>query len=112
MSDSTGYWSRLALLSFTGIYTISLAWSLSPFVKLCSYPSICSNLSTKPDAEEAGDGPDTVCSPDTSSQTETSGLQEHHDDKSSAHHSHMRPEVRSLRNEHTAISDLHAEWSR
>jgi hypothetical protein len=102
MSDTTGYWSRLALLSFTGIYAISLAWSLLPFVKFHTYPSVCSDPGMNPSAEATGEGLDTACNPDTASQAETSRPQNH----PSIHHSHKSPEVRESRNDSTNRSDL------
>jgi hypothetical protein len=105
MSNTTGYWPRLTLLSFAGIYAISLAWSLSPFVKLYLYPSVCSDPDTKPDAKAVVNDQDPTCGPDTTSQTETSEP-EGQDDHPSSHNSHIRQEVCKSRDEPTAISHL------
>jgi hypothetical protein len=105
MSNTTAYWPRLTLLSFTGIYAISLAWSLSPFVKLYLYPSICSDPDTEPDAETVVNGQDPAYGPKTTSQTEASGP-EVQDDHPSSHNSHIRPEVRESQVELTAVSHL------
>jgi hypothetical protein len=105
MTITTGYWPRLTLLSFAGIYAISLAWSLSPFVKLYLYPSVCSDPDTKPDAEAAVNDQDPTCGPDTTYQTETSES-EVPNNYPSSHNSYITPEVRGSRDEPTAVSHL------
>jgi hypothetical protein len=54
-----------------------------------------------PGAEAAREGPDTVFDPNTASQTETSGSQDH----PSARGSHISQEVRESQNEPKALSD-------
>jgi hypothetical protein len=104
MSNTTSYWPRLTLLSLTGIYAISLAWSLSPFVKRCLYPSVCSSTGTNLDAKAAGGGQDPVCDPDTAAQVEANEPQGHDEHRPSIHHAKMRPEVRESCIEPTAMS--------
>jgi hypothetical protein len=105
MSNTTGYWPRLTLLSFAGIYAVSLAWSLSPFVKLYLCPSICSDPDTNPDAEATVNDQDLTCGFKTTSQTETDEPEEQ-DGHPSSHNSNITPEVGGSRDEPIAISHL------
>jgi hypothetical protein len=106
MLNPTGYWPWLTVFSLTGICAMSLAWSLSAFVKLRLYPSAYPNPDMKLDTETVVGGQDTARGPETASQSETSGPQGNDDDHPSIHHSHINPEVRRSQNVPTALSDV------